>query len=348
MQIKNPFIYGMWQKNQFKLGEHITSMGAAFYIAPFVNAILRSGDQEEKDIVFRSMLEQDAHEKILSNKRGHSLGEKEYLVDQALRICTNVKNRQDKSVKTGIEKLENKILKEGLLNHKVLLILLEKGEIEKNIAGLIANRLANKYQRPCAILTRTGENVYQGSARGYERTGIKNFREICLSSSATEYAEGHNNAFGLSLLDGIDQTGIRNFIENADNRLHDFTTESIYYVDDVWKVEDIKEENILEIADLESLWGKDVEEPLFAIENIRVNKDSVFLMKANTLKIVLPNKVSIIKFGATDEEYESLLADGYVEINAICRCSKNEWNDNIYPQFILEDFEVISKCEWDF
>src|SRR5699024_736353 len=41
--IHNPFIYSIWQKNQFKLGSHITSWGAAFYIAPFVNAMVRSG-----------------------------------------------------------------------------------------------------------------------------------------------------------------------------------------------------------------------------------------------------------------------------------------------------------------
>ena len=41
--LKNPFIYGMAQKNSFSLGNHITPMGAAFYIAPFVNAMVRSG-----------------------------------------------------------------------------------------------------------------------------------------------------------------------------------------------------------------------------------------------------------------------------------------------------------------
>ena len=43
---------------------------------------------------------------------------------------------------------------ENLLNHKVLLFLLEPGEIDKNIAGLIANKMMAKYQRPCCILTK--------------------------------------------------------------------------------------------------------------------------------------------------------------------------------------------------
>lgn len=54
--IKNPFISGMIDKNSFPLSKSdyissqedsaCTSMGAAFFIVPFVNAITRSGTQE--------------------------------------------------------------------------------------------------------------------------------------------------------------------------------------------------------------------------------------------------------------------------------------------------------------
>ena len=45
---KNPFIVYMHDKNRFSLGDTLTPMGVAFYIAPFVNAIVRSGTLEEK------------------------------------------------------------------------------------------------------------------------------------------------------------------------------------------------------------------------------------------------------------------------------------------------------------
>lgn len=45
--IKNPFMYYMVQKNDYSLKYsekgYLTSIGVAFYIAPFVNAITRSG-----------------------------------------------------------------------------------------------------------------------------------------------------------------------------------------------------------------------------------------------------------------------------------------------------------------
>ena len=82
-------------------------MGAAFFIAPFVNAISRSGTLEEKEIVFNSMLKYKALKEIPSTKRGHKKGDMETIVDAALRICTNVKNRQTKAQDAGLEYLEN-------------------------------------------------------------------------------------------------------------------------------------------------------------------------------------------------------------------------------------------------
>jgi single-stranded-DNA-specific exonuclease len=133
--IKNPFIYFIWQKNQFKLGKHITSWGAAFYIAPFVNAIVRSGTLEEKELIFESMLKFKAFEMIPSNKRGHKLGEEEQRVEQAMRTCTNVKNRQTRAQDAGMEFLENKIVEDNMLDHQVLLFLIEPGQVDRNIAG---------------------------------------------------------------------------------------------------------------------------------------------------------------------------------------------------------------------
>ena len=152
--VVNPFIYGMWKKNEYKLGDHITSWGAAFYIAPLVNAIVRSGTMEEKKLVFESMLVFKANEQVLSNKRGHKLGEMETILAQALRTCTNVKNHQTKAEKEGLELLERRIEEENMLEHRVLLFKLEPGQIHPNIAGLVANRIMGKYQRPVCVLTK--------------------------------------------------------------------------------------------------------------------------------------------------------------------------------------------------
>lgn len=125
----------------------------AFYIAPFVNAMTRSGTIEEKKLLFESMLKHRAFKELLSTKRGHLLGEKETLVTQAVRVATNVKNRQTKAQDDFLATIELKIQQENLLQHKVLLFLFQPGQVDKNIAGLIANKIMAKYQRPVCMLT---------------------------------------------------------------------------------------------------------------------------------------------------------------------------------------------------
>ena len=386
--IHNPFIYNMWQKNKFKLGEHITSWGAAFYIAPFVNAMVRSGTQEEKELLFNSMLKFKAFEHILSNKRGHLLGETEPLVTQTIRTCTNVKNRQTKAQDEGIIFLEKKIEEEHLLNNKVLLFLLEPGQIDPNIAGLIANKFMAKYQRPCCILTKVEEEKafirdcyksdvktanyncftnltetnqggyiqeiivdkqvsYQGSARGCDRVGVTEFKDICAETGLPLFVAGHQGAFGLSLR----EQDIQAFLNKTNDMLKNMSNEAIYFVDYIYNGTNINVQNILDIADMNEFWGKDFEESFVAIENLKVTKDMVTLMspdKSPTLKIMLSNKVSIIKFGSSQEEYNKIAQDGYIEMNVVGKCNKNEWNGNISAQILLEDYEIIDSSRYFF
>lgn len=344
--IHNPYIYEMWQKNKFKLGEHITSIDAAFYIVPMINAVQRSGSIEEKELLFKSMLKSDAFKMIPSNKRGHKPGEEERLVDQAVRMSTNVKNRQTRTQDAGMELLEKKIEKEGLLKHKVLLFTLKDGQIDRNIAGLIANKLAAKYQRPCCVITETDDN-YQGSARGYETSGLTNFKDIC-EESGVEWAQGHQNAFGVC----IAADKLESFIDNTDRALADMSSEPVYYVDYIYTGGDVNPQDILTIGGLKELWGKDFNEAMVAIKDLKVSKDmvQVYRKSSNTLKITLPNKVNIMKFNATDEECEMLenQTGAYVQMDVVGTCHINEFFGNVTPQIFMEEYEITGSGKYLF
>lgn len=367
-QVKNPFFYAMAQKNAYSLGGELTPIGVAFYIAPFVNAMVRSGTQEEKELLFKSMLKFEAFEEIPSTKRGHKLGEMEQVVEQAIRTATNVKNRQTKAQESGLEFLEHMIEEQDLLQHKVLLFLLKPGQIDKNIAGLIANKFMAKYQRPCCILTRVEEVIkedywceetesyqetlvdrvsYQGSARGYDKSGITNFKDICVDTGSIMYAEGHQGAFGLGIL--VDE--IDNFLESTDEILSSMSAEPFYSVDYIYNNTEVNKSNILEIAELNYLWGKDMDEPLIAIKGLKVTESMVTLMspdKKPTLKITLPNGVALIKFGSSQKEYEQISTSGYVELDIVGTCNKNEWNGYITPQIFIQDYEIVDAKSYFF
>ena len=344
--IKNPYIYEMWQKNHFKLGDHITSIDAAFYIVPMVNAVQRSGTIEEKELLFKSMLKYEAFAEIASTKRGCK-GQTERLVDQAVRMSTNVKNRQTRAQDASMEYLENRIVKENMMDRKVLLFTLEPGKVDKNIAGLIANKISAKYQRPSCMLTKVGD-VYQGSARGYEMSGVTNFKDICDATGCVNWTAGHQNAFGVSInVDKIDE-----FLEKTDAALANMTSEPVYYVDYIYNGADVNPQDILAISDLSNLWGKDLDEAMVAVKDIKISKDlvTVYRKTSNTLKITLPNKVSLMKFNATDEECEALEnhTGAYVQIELVGKCNKNEWMGNVSPQIFIEDYEITGSGKYLF
>ena len=344
--IKNPYIYEMWQKNKFKLGEHITSIDAAFYIVPMVNAVQRSGTIEEKELLFKSMLKYEAFEVIPSTKRGCK-GQTERLVEQAIRMSTNVKNRQTRAQDASMEYLENKIEKENMMDRKVLLFTLEPGKVDKNIAGLIANKISAKYQRPSCMLTKVGD-VYQGSARGYEMSGVTNFKDICDETGCVNWTAGHQNAFGIS----INADKIEEFLEKTDIALADMASEPVYYVDYIYNGADVNPQDILAISDLSDLWGKDMDEAMVAVKDIKISKELVVVYRktSNTLKITLPNKVSLMKFNATDEECEMLenQTGAYIQMDIVGKCHKNEWLGNVSPQIFIEDWEVTGQGKYLF
>lgn len=348
--LKNPFIVGMAQKNAYSLGDRITPMGAAFYIAPFVNAMVRSGTQEEKELLFKSMLKFKAFEEIPSTKRGHRLGEMETLVTQALRTATNVKNRQTRTQDQMLEQLEGMIAADNLLQHKVLLFLLEPGTVDKNIAGLVANKFMSKYQRPCCILTKCQTDkgvVYQGSARGCDLAGVTQFKDICESAPGVAYAQGHQGAFGLGLV--ADQVAA--FLEYTDNILQDLSSEPIYYVDYIYKGSSVNVQNILDIAYLGDLWGTGMPESLVAIEGLRISKDMVTIYsKRNlTLKITV-NGLSIMLFNAPEELCDKLQNQnpGYYTFDIIGKCNANEWGGRVTPQVFIEDYQITGQTKMIF
>lgn len=363
--LHNPFIRGMADKNAFTLGSKVTSMGAAWYIAPFVNAMVRSGEPAEKEILFQSMLNFKAFQKIPSNKRGHKPGEMEDLVTQALRTATNVKNRQTKTEDETLEKLEGLIEKRNLLQRKVLLFLLEPGQVDRNVAGLIANKFMAKYQRPCCILTKVTEKVevkeppcndirviekvsYRGSARGCDLAGITEFKDICEQTNLILYAQGHQGAFGL----GIAADKIDEFLAATDEILKDMSDEPIYYVDYIYENADVPGQDILDIAYLDELWGKDMDEPYIALKGLKVKKEmvTVYSKKDLTLKITLPNRVSLIMFHAPQDLCDILQNQnpGYYTMNIIARCAANEYAGSVTPQLKIKDWEITGKSAWDF
>ena len=349
--LRNPFIKGMADKNAYQLGiGDLSPIGVAFYIVPLVNAITRMGTQDEKQILFESMLEWKAYDLIPSTKRGCK-GQEETRLEQALRVCTNVKNRQTRTRDAEVEQIENIIQEKNLLQHKLLVIKLEDMQVDRGITGLIANELMSKYKRPVILLSKTVNNeqdAWEGSARGYEKSKLNDFRQFVRDSNLVFLAEGHANAFGF----GIYEKDFEDFIIWSDNQLKDIEFSPSYKVDFIYSMSDINSKDILELGNSKYLWGQNIDEPLIAVENVAVTNDMISLMsrdKNPTLKIQLPNGVTCIKFKSSEEELEDLSSElGCVSINLIGKPEVNRYFGSVTPQIIITDYEIISRQKYYF
>ena len=350
-QIRNPYFRGAIDKDQFHFTNEITPIGVAFYIAPLINATTRVGTQEEKLMLFESMLDFRGYELVPSTKRGCK-GQAETRVEQACRNCTNIKSRQTKIRDNSLEKIEQIIANQNLLSNKILIVQLDDLITDRNLTGLIANQLMSEYQRPVLILNKIenedGTITWEGSGRGYDKSRLKDFRGFLENNKYVMYAEGHANAFGI----GIKDEDINAFITSTNSALDGFDFTPIYNVDFIYKSDELTPDEVIDIAGMKSLWGQGVEEAEIAVEGIKVHKDNIRILspdKNPTLKIMLPNGINFMKFRSSEEEYDKLYSElGYVTINIVGECERNIWNNKISPQVMIKDYEIVDRANYYF
>ena len=365
-QPQNPFIVGMMEKNEYKIQGKLTPFTIGWYVAPFINAMCRSGALFEKRILFQSLLEYMAPKLVPSTKRGGK-GQEETILTQALRTAGNVKSHQDDEKKKVLP-IIRKLIAEQKLDECSIIIVQVPGEMESTLNGLVANQLMSEYKKPVLVLTKrekdvdfnfkNGEKItdpdkiitWEGSARAYVTAGINNWRNWIADSGFCEYAEGHALAFGV----GFTPEKLELFKDFC-KRTFPTTPEAIHKVDFIWdyKIPNLGLE-ILNIAEYKDIWGQGVKEPLVVIKDVPVQRSQFILLNKGTLKILIPRtNISCIKFGYGEEQYNNI-ADLYQTDDSILKmdilgfCSANEWNGNVTPQIEIQDFQISSSHRWYF
>jgi single-stranded-DNA-specific exonuclease len=343
--ITNPFIKALIERQSYSLKDGITPIGLGFYIAPMINAIIRVGEPEEKRMLFQSMLEKYAYNKVPSTKRGAKAGDEETYVEQCVRQGTNIRSRQNRMRDAGLETINAIIQEQGLDKNKIIIV--ETSDIiDKNLSGLIANQLMYKYQRPVLLLRNTGDGMYQGSGRGYDRSDLSDLKTFLNDSDLVEYAEGHANAFGVGMTDD----NRKELISYSNEELKDIDFSPRFLVDFVFDADNIRIEDLMDIGNMKDVWGKGLDEAMIVVQNLRVTKDKLTLMSADnnpTLKIQ-HGLISFIKFKSSREELAKLSSEGFIDIDLIGKCSINEWNGNITPQILVENYEIKNTQTWYF
>ena len=350
--IKNDFLKCLLNKQAYsitgKMGatwddivEKTNPISVAFYIVPLVNAMIRVGTMPEKERLFMAFI--DGSQMVPCNKRG-AKGTMERVDIESTRECVNAKSKQDKTKLEAVERLEAKIFKHDLLENKVLFVRLEDTErFPSELNGLIAMQLAAKYKKPTIVARLNDQGFDRGSARGMNQSELRDFREFLLGSGYFEYAQGHANAFGVSIPDDK----LRDFHAYANEALADIDFgENVYDVNFV-RGADSKDlyDLVIDLASQNGIWGQNNNEPVVCVEDILCSPRSVRVMGSNqdTLKIEY-NGMSYLKFRAKDliEKINKYPADAQLKMTVVGRCNLNEWGGRQTPQLFIDDCEINS------
>ena len=342
---RSPFLNVLASANSFQSGIQIVPKTFSWTMAPCINAICRVGNDDDKRTVFQAMLEFLANETVPSTKRGH-FGEDEVLCEQAARIAKNVKSGQDRLRDRLSSECDSIIAEKNLTQNKILAIKMSKSTQEdRNITGLVANKLMSKYQHPVLILNNRVEDDgsvhWAGSGRN-GGDGLESFQKFLQESGLVDWAQGHDNAFGVSIPD----ENFAKLIEYGNTRLADFDFTPKYKIDKIYIGTNIDINDIASLADNNDLWGEGIDEPRILIQNLLVNKANISLSPRGYFKMPMGSELDIVKLKMTEDEYNQIANSARATMTIYGSCVRNVgFGDKL--QIRIEDYD-LNTWAWDF
>lgn len=351
LNIKNKFLKALIKAQDYSINGKINVHNVQWYLTPVVNAILRIGSQEEKELLFRAFIEQDEFfeykKRATKDKPAETIQESIY--DRAARICKNAKSRQDKQKEKSVEQIVE-IAQSIPFDDKVVMI--DTSDIlDTGLTGVVAIKIAEMFNKPCILLNKfldkkTGKITYGGSARNVNHSPIESFKDIVNSTNVFNFGKGHANAFGVNLdLDKKDEA-----INVMNNILRDVEYDFTYRVDFILDIEDVGIKLITELARFDDIVCQGIEEPMLAIENISLTKDcfEIFGKNEDTISFTIDG-IKYIQFKCKEGNplYDWIQnawdENDSVTFNIVGKPSINEYNGVRTPQIVIEDVVVIDK-----
>ena len=180
---------------------------------------------------------------------------------------------------------------------RVLVIFLP--DCHESLAGIIAGRIREKYNKPVFILTK-GETMVKGSGRSIESYSM--FDELVKCDDLMEQYGGHPMAAGLSIKEENVEEFRKRLNENCTLTEKDLRPKIL--IDVPMPVSYINKELVEEISLLEP-FGKGNTRPLFAQKGLRVLSSRILGKNRNVAKLQLSDHTGCVMeavyFGEADE-----------------------------------------------
>ncbi len=253
----------------------------------------------------------------------------------------------------GFEKALLTIEEKQMNDDKVLVVYIEN--CHESLAGIIAGRLKEKFNKPAIVLTDSEQGV-KGSCRSIPQYNI--YEELTKCKDLLMKYGGHPMAAGLSLsYDNVD------ILRKKLNEITTLTNEDLIpkvVIDVILPFGFVSGELIEELELLEP-FGKGNNKPIFAERNVKVLKANLLGKDKNVLKFRVVNEynreMEALYFGNVPDminEMKALYGDNEVDKMFINRDNDVKLSITYYPsineyggkqntQIIIQNYQLIGK-----
>lgn len=276
---KNPGMKALIAKNKLS-DKSLSAYHIGFVLGPCINA---SGRLDTAKRSLELLLERD---EVKASA----------LAGELVELNESRKYMTQQETQKALEQIE----KEGREKDKVLVVYLP--ECHESLAGIIAGRIREAYQRPVFVLTR-GEEGVKGSGRSIEAYSM--FDKMTeVAELFTKYG-GHPMAAGLSMQEeDIDK--LREQL-NQKAELSEEDMAEVVRLDAVLPMSYFTVDTIRQLSVLEPC-GKSNTKPVFADRNIKITRAGIVGVNRNVLKLHLLDSMGNLVAGVYFGEVEKFLA----------------------------------------
>lgn len=233
----------------------------------------------------------------------------------------------------GVEKALAQV-EEQLSEDRVLVVFLP--ECHESLAGIIAGRVREAWNRPTFVLTRS-EGCVKGSGRSIEAYHM--YQALCGVQELLLKFGGHHMAAGFSLREEDVEEFRRRLNEQAQLKPEDFVSK--IWIDVAMPLEYISEKLVTELKVLEP-FGQGNEKPQFAQKNLNIRSVRVLGKNRNAVKLALVTEQGLAMDGMLFTEGDRFLEEmeGKRGIDVVYYPDVNEYNGNRTLQIVIREYKL--------
>lgn len=238
----------------------VTTYHVGFIIGPLINA---AGRMDKATLALKLFLSDDSAE-----------------IDEIAGTLKELNDERKAMTESGT-KLAIDLIETNYKNDKVIVIFVK--ELKEQVAGIVAGRIKEKYNKPTIVLTDTVENSEaKASCRSIEAYDI--FESLSVHKEMFSKFGGHKLAAGFSIArDNIDK--LRDLL-NSECELTEKDFVMKIHIDAEFPFYSFDLGLMNELARLEP-YGQSFQTPLFATKGVQCSIKNVYRVNKNVVKLVL-------------------------------------------------------------